>query len=241
MSKFMTIAFVVLAAVVVVTSLLLVNAPRKSDRSNPATPSTSGSPDGPVTALTPNPFPAYFLSDFHLVTQDNEPFDLNSMTKQITIVGFVFSSCTLACPAMTYQMSQLQSDLSDTKVRFVCFSLDPANDTPAQLKQWGIKLNADFKRWTFLTEPRPFPNGKPQLIARSLLLNDLKSEVHDDPKNKTTAPDGTEMDNIFHSRNLFLLGPKGELLGGYNSAHPDEISALRLHAREAAKLYHSGK
>jgi protein SCO1/2 len=53
---------------------------------------------------------------------------------------------------MTGQMKSLQDSLpSGSGAKFVTLTTDPDNDTPAVMKKYGERFNADFNRWTFLT------------------------------------------------------------------------------------------
>jgi protein SCO1/2 len=53
---------------------------------------------------------------------------------------------------MTGQMKSLQNLLpADSAAKLVTLTTDPENDSPAVLKKYGERFNADFNRWTFLT------------------------------------------------------------------------------------------
>ena len=76
------------------------------------------------------------------------------------VMTFIYTRCPLPnfCPLMdrhfvTIQKA-LESDPALSAVRLVTVSFDPANDSPAVLKQRGKELGADFSRWTFLTGDR---------------------------------------------------------------------------------------
>ena len=51
-------------------------------------------------------------------------------------------------------MSELQKPLEKTDVHLVSFSVDPEKDTPEVLRGYADKLQADPKRWDFLTGPK---------------------------------------------------------------------------------------
>jgi protein SCO1/2 len=66
--------------------------------------------------------------------------------------------------------------------RFVTLTTDPEYDTPAVLKKYGERFNADFRRWTFLT-------GTKQEIA-ALASGSLKlSAVPVKPEEQKDAAD----------------------------------------------------
>lgn len=68
------------------------------------------------------------------------------------MVNFIFTTCTTICPVMTKVFADVRSRLGDEAkhVRMISISIDPENDTPAQLKAYAQKFEADA-RWTFLT------------------------------------------------------------------------------------------
>jgi protein SCO1/2 len=76
------------------------------------------------------------------------------------VLTFTYTRCPLPmfCPLMDRQFATLQKRLQDdpglAKVHLVTVSFDPAVDTPPVLKQHAKELNADARRWTFLTGDR---------------------------------------------------------------------------------------
>lgn len=164
---------------------------------------------------------------FTAIDQDNKPVDRTLLLGNVTIVGFVFTNCPLACPNMTFQMSKQQQALKDTPVRLLSLSLDPANDTPAVLKAYGEQYGADFSRWTLATAP---PG-----VTRKILGEDLKMHVAEDAGMQLTTKDGKQMNNIQHPPHLFLIGPDARVLGLYNANHGDDMARLTADARQAAQ------
>lgn len=190
------------------------------------------------TALTPDYEGDLFtVGEFDLVDQNNEPANILRLYKKVTIASFVFSNCPLACPTIVTQLSLLQKDLGDTSVQFALFSIDPKHDTPAALKAWGDKLGVNWQNWAFFTEPGPKPDGTMRQEGRRILTEHLMGHFEERSKDKIELKDGSgTMDNIIHPFEIFLLGPKGELIARYKANRQEDIDALRVRAREADKL-----
>jgi protein SCO1/2 len=81
---------------------------------------------------------------------------------------------------MTGQMKLLQDLLPPTSgAKLVTLTTDPDNDTPAVMKKYGERFNADFNRWKFLTgtktEIAGLASGSLKLGAVPVKLEDQKS------------------------------------------------------------------
>jgi len=92
------------------------------------------------------------VADFALVNQAGRLTTLADLTNHVWVADIVFTRCAGPCPRMTGQMRSLQNLLPpDGNVRLVTLTTDPEFDTPAVLKRYGERFDADFERWTFLT------------------------------------------------------------------------------------------
>jgi cytochrome oxidase Cu insertion factor (SCO1/SenC/PrrC family) len=182
--------------------------------------------------------PTIPLSPFTLVDQDGATITHDHFLGKVTILQFMFTSCPLACPAMTNQMQALQKRLKGIpNLQFVSMSFDPAHDTSAVLKNYAAdRFTVDESNWRFLTEVPPA--GAPfKNTVRSLYANDLHQYIEDKPGDVITAAGsaGAQMPNINHGAMLFLVGPDATVIGIYNSLHPTEMNDLAHHALLATK------
>jgi cytochrome oxidase Cu insertion factor (SCO1/SenC/PrrC family) len=175
----------------------------------------------------PEGFPDLRFPEFTMTDQDGRPFTRRDLEGQVTIVGFMFSHCPLACPGMMVQLGKHYAALKDQNVRFLTISLDPARDTPARLKEWGTEYRADGQRWRLLTGEEG--------LSRKILRQNLKMLAEEDEKLKIGLPDGSTMNNIIHPPHLFLIGPEGQVLGFFNYQQPEEMAELQSRARKAAR------
>ncbi len=101
-------------------------------------------------------------------------------------ITFIYTNCPLPtfCPLMDRHFASIQktitSDPALQRVHLVTVSFDPITDTPPVLKAHAKSLDADLKRWTFLTGDR---DEIDQFAARfgvsvSRALNDPRDITH---------------------------------------------------------------
>lgn len=147
------------------------------------------------------------LPDFQLTNQDNEPVSLASLRGKVWIADVIFTSCPGPCTKMSGELEKLQAALPPgAPVRLVSLTSDPDNDTPAHLRDYAGKFDADTNRWWLLT-------GNKQQIRR-LEVNDFKFVVQEKPPEQREIPD----DLFIHSTWFMLVDRQGRLRGWTDSA-----------------------
>src|SRR6185436_5956809 len=82
---------------------------------------------------------ANYFPNLVLLTQDNQPvhFYDDLLKGKIVVINFIFTTCTGICPPMTANLARVQAYLGDhvgREVNFISISVDPATDTPAEMK-----------------------------------------------------------------------------------------------------------
>jgi protein SCO1 len=87
-----------------------------------------------------NPVP-----DFSLVNQDGKHISLKDFRGKAMAITFIYAKCPLPnyCIRMSTNFSDLANQLNANaqlkdKIRLLSISFDPANDTPAKLKSYGL-------------------------------------------------------------------------------------------------------
>lgn len=93
---------------------------------------------------------------FTLVDQTGSDFSSTAMTGRVTLLDFVYTRCTDACPLLSAMFQQTQRRLADdkllgTKVGLVSLSVDPDHDTPPVLAEYAQQFKADPEGWKLLT------------------------------------------------------------------------------------------
>jgi protein SCO1/2 len=82
------------------------------------------------------------------------PRELASLTGRVRVVAMVYTHCAHTCPQVIADFKQLEARLpavAREQTGFVLVSLDPARDTPAQLRSFATTTRLDPARWTLLT------------------------------------------------------------------------------------------
>ena len=124
------------------------------------------------------------------------------------VADFIFTQCKTACPVMTAKTVLLQRKLTQPGLRFVSFSVDPLNDTPAVLKAYADDWHGDPARWRLLSTD---PAG---LAAVTKGFN-VAVEANDDPDSP-----------ILHSSRFFLVDTAGQVRGIYDSTDEQSMDKL---------------
>ncbi len=120
------------------------------------------------------------VAGFTLTNQDGQLVTLAAFTNHVWVADIIFTRCAGPCPRMTGQMRSLQNLLpSESSAKLVTLTTDPDFDSPAVLKRYAERFNADTNRWTFLTgtkgEIAALASGSLKLSAVPVKLEDQKS------------------------------------------------------------------
>jgi protein SCO1/2 len=151
---------------------------------------------------------------FELVDQDNKPVSKESLAGKVWIADFVFTHCAGPCPRMTSQMAGLSKEIP-ASVQLITFSVDPDRDTPAVLKEYAKRFEADESRWRFLTGPEKTIFA----AAHGMMLSA-------EPKNDKGA--------ILHSTRFVLIDAEGNIRNTYESGDEARMAALKKDASDLA-------
>jgi protein SCO1/2 len=112
---------------------------------------------------------------------------------------------------MSSQMNRLQASTAKTPdVRLVSFTVDPENDTPPVLAEYGKHFKAEPARWSFLTGDRA-------------VLNDLGLNTF-----HLNSVDGS----LVHSTRFTLVDRQGHIRGYYSSEEDGFLSKLLRDLRQ---------
>lgn len=77
---------------------------------------------------------------------------------QVVVASFIYTSCRDICPTLSLRMRVLQERLRQERllgeqVQMLSFTVDPARDTPAVLRAYAERHQADPDAWRFLSGP----------------------------------------------------------------------------------------
>jgi cytochrome oxidase Cu insertion factor (SCO1/SenC/PrrC family) len=96
-----------------------------------------------------------YFTDLPLFTQDGKPvrFYTDMLQGKVVLISFIYINCTDICPILMPNLAEIQNQLGDRfgrDISFLSISVDPEDDTPEELKEYGEKYGAK-DGWTFLT------------------------------------------------------------------------------------------
>ncbi len=95
------------------------------------------------------------LPDVVMVNQNGKSARMSEILKnKITVINFIYTSCTSVCQILTSNFRQLEKALEsidkENGVQLISISIDPETDTPARLLQYATKQRIDLEKWTLL-------------------------------------------------------------------------------------------
>lgn len=153
------------------------------------------------------------VKEFTATTQNGDTFTNEDLLGSWWVADFIFTNCTTVCPPMTRNMAALQQDIAEAgveDVQFVSFSVDPENDTPEVLKDYGTNHGADFDSWTFLT-------GYDFSMIEDLSMESFKSIVQ---------PPQEGDDQVVHGTRFFIINPEGTVVHSYIGTEKEQLEQM---------------
>lgn len=142
------------------------------------------------------------LEEFTFTDHNNKEFSKSDLKGKVWLADFVFTNCTTVCLPMTSNLADFQGMLNDngiSNVEIVSFSVDPELDTPAALKEYSERFNADLSSWHFLT-------GYTQKEVEEFAKKNFKTIVQ--------KPANT--DQVIHGTKFYLVNKDGEIVKDYS-------------------------
>lgn len=132
-----------------------------------------------------------------LTNQDGEPVSMEQLEGRWSLLFFGYTFCPDICPATLAELRQLRGKLPDEvnqRLQPILVSVDPARDTPEQLKKYLDYFGAGFIGLTG-------PLEDIQTLANAAGVPFIPGD--------TSKEDYT----VDHGGNLALIGPDGRLRG----------------------------
>jgi protein SCO1/2 len=162
--------------------------------------------------------------DFQLTDQTGAPFASSSLAGRVTLLDFVYTHCTDACPILSATFQQVQRKLADEKllgdrVVLVSLSVDPQHDSPPVLAEYGQQFKADATGWKLLS------GDWDQVFD---VVTGLKVATRPPrPAVDAPAPGGTE---LTHSTRVILIDAQQQVrayLEGHDATADDLVKAVK--------------
>ncbi|PRP67596.1 SCO family protein [Nonlabens agnitus] len=92
------------------------------------------------------------VPDFEFINQNGDTITNETLLGKVYIIDFFFTTCPTICTPMSRNLSIVTEKLAKyDDYRSISISIDPENDTPAVLKEYAARYNANDSIWYFLT------------------------------------------------------------------------------------------
>lgn len=154
--------------------------------------------------------------DYTFTNQNGETVRVADFKGDINVIQFFFTTCTTICPAITGNVADADTALSQAgDVNILSFTVDPAQDSVEALKAYVERYGGGSDRWQLMT-------GKKKEIYR-LARKGLAlgvGEVAEGDK----SPDSE--DDFFHTEMLTLVDKEGYIRGFYPGTNPAQVERL---------------
>lgn len=148
--------------------------------------------------------------DFRWLDQDSLPFTPDSLSGQIFLVDFFFTTCPSICKDMQREMKKVYAAFGEQPgFRIVSHSIDAQYDSPRILKAYADASGVTNRQWLFI-------HGAEEEIYRIAQQAYLSLATTD-----STAPGG-----LLHSGSFILLDPNKKIRGIYDGT--DAAETVRL-------------
>jgi cytochrome oxidase Cu insertion factor (SCO1/SenC/PrrC family) len=152
------------------------------------------------------------LTDFSLVERSGKKITLADLRGKISIVDFIYTSCSDTCPLQTADMAKLQEQwIKEREVELISVSVDPEHDTPRVLTKYAGRFRADPERWLFLTGPKKQID---RLIEDGFRLP-IAQAFHGDHG------------SVVHSSRFVLVNQQAQVCGYYDNRDPQAMERLK--------------
>ncbi len=169
----------------------------------------------PLTSLPTLP-KYHAVPPFSLTERSGKTITNADLKGKVWIVDNIFTTCPGPCPVLSATMSQLQTTFrSDPNVVLVSITVDPEDDTPAVLKSYADRFQADPNQWLFLTGDH---------AAIYSLVQDGLDQVLTDNRGQQLEP-GQFL--FTHSTQLVLVDQQGVMRGFYNGMDTTSVYDLK--------------
>ena len=143
--------------------------------------------------------------NYSLVDQDGSATEFPAAySGEVMLVGYVYTHCPDICPMITYNMRDIQRELSDEEnFMLVSISFDPDRDTPEILFDYAENYRLDQSNWRLLT-------GNPSEVDEVLETLEISTV-----KTPTSFSDGKARYYIDHTDRVTLIGKNGDVRNTY--------------------------
>lgn len=140
-----------------------------------------------------------------------------------TLVTFVFTRCSMVCPALTGNLAQVQAHAAEggfeDEIALLPITFDPVYDTPEVLREYSEYVGADptAENWQFL-RPESEEHAR-EVVAETFGVGYEKTDAY------TPDEEREEMEFV-HSSVTILANRDGFVERGYNPGSPSPAQVI---------------
>ncbi|MEM7297297.1 MAG: SCO family protein [Bacteroidota bacterium] len=161
------------------------------------------------------------IQDFELLDQDGTIISNETVSDQVYVADFFFTSCPTICPKMKTQMMRVYNKFEgNPEVIFLSHTIDPTYDTIPLLKDYADRLGVNADQWKFLW-------GEQEDVY-DLAEKSYMSIADED----TEAPGG-----FVHSGAFLLVDKDRRVRGFYDGTVPEQVDVLMNDIDKLLKEY----
>lgn len=92
---------------------------------------------------------------FEFINQEGDTITNQDYKGKVYLVEFFFTTCPTICPIMNKNLVEIQQEFnSEDDFGIASFTIDPAHDTPAVLKEYAETYGIDQSNWNLMTGDR---------------------------------------------------------------------------------------
>ena len=183
--------------------------------------STEALPIFGYTSYQDNDTTYHTIQDFELMDQDSTVITNASLSNQIYVADFFFTSCPTICPKMKAQMLRVYERFEgNTEVSILSHTIDPSYDTIPLLKDYAVRLGASSNQWKFLWGDQ-----------------DTIYELAENSYMSIADEDGNAEGGFVHSGYFLLVDKERRIRGVYDGTTSDQVDVLMNDMEKLLKEY----
>lgn len=155
--------------------------------------------------------------EFNLLDHNNQEVKFpDDYLGNILLVGYVYTHCPDICPAITYNMRDVQQLVDDSSnFTLISISFDPERDSPSILSDYAANYRLDTDSWSLLTGERDEVDNVLELLEISTLKTPSRF-----------LEDGKAIYFIDHTDRVTLIDREGNIRKQYTGSefNPEEVA-----------------
>ena len=154
------------------------------------------------------------IGSFSFTDQEGRRITDKDVRGKVYVAEYFFTTCKTICPIMNSQMQRVHKAYKDNaNVKILSFTVDPKNDTVAQMKRYADLHHAEPEQWHFLTGSK---EDLYSLARKSFFV--LKPAAAENQ--------GDVGSDFIHTNNFVLVDRDMRIRGYYDGTSQKEVDEL---------------